>query len=214
MNVKKLVILNIVVLVVLVLGGFAGFYYYNESVNYIKTDYAKVDGQQLVIAAPASGVLTKFDGKVGAQFQKDKVIGKLAVPGEDEPVSIQMPQSGTIVQTNAVENSFVAAGTPLAYAYDFDHLWITANIKETTIGDVKVGQDVDIYIDGYSESKLSGKVEQIGKATASVFSLLPSENADANYTKVTQVIPVKISIADAKGLGIMPGMNAKVRIHK
>lgn len=214
MNVKKLVILNIVVLFILVLGGFAGFYYYNESVNYIKTDYAKVDGRQLVISAPAAGKLTKFSGNVGDHFNKDGVIGKLFVPGEEEPVDITMPQSGTIVQTNAVENSMVAAGTPLAYAYDFDHLWITANIKETVIEEVKEGQDVDIYIDGYSDSKLTGKVEQIGKTTASVFSLLPSENADANYTKVTQVIPVKISIDDAKGLKIMPGMNAEVRIHK
>ena len=45
--------------------------------------------------------------------------------------------------------------------------------------------------------RFNGKVFQIGSSTASVFSLIPANNASGNFTKVTQRIPVKISIDSA-----------------
>lgn len=44
--------------------------------------------------------------------------------------------------------------------------------------------------------------------------MLPSSNATANYTKVKQVVPVKISLDHSKSVNIVPGMNVSVRIHK
>ncbi|WP_407799091.1 HlyD family efflux transporter periplasmic adaptor subunit, partial [Staphylococcus aureus] len=77
-----------------------------------------------------------------------------------------------------------------------DELYITANVDETDLGDVEKGKKVDVKIDG-QDSKMKGKVEQVGKATASSFSLMPSSNSDGNYTKVSQVVPVKISLESA-----------------
>ena len=79
---------------------------------------------------------------------------------------------------------------------------------------MNVGQDVDIFVDAFKNTKFTGKVEEVGLATASTFSLLPESNGNANYTKVTQVVPIKISIDDTKGNRILPGMNVSVRIHK
>ncbi len=73
---------------------------------------------------------------------------------------------------------------------------------------------MDVYIDAYPDTSLSGKIEKIGLATAATFSLLPTSNTTANYTKVTQVVPVNISIQGYKGLGIIPGMSASIRVHK
>ena len=70
-----------------------------------------------------------------------------------------------------------------------------------------------MYVDAYPDTTLTGKVEQVGLTTANTFSMLPSSNATANYTKVTQVVPVKISL-DSKSVNIVPGMNVTVRIHK
>lgn len=125
-----------------------------------------------------------------------------------------MPTKATVVQNNVVKDSFVAAGTPLATAYDMSNLWVTANIDETKINDVATNQDVDIYVDAFPNTPLKGKVDTIGLATASTFSLLPSSNTSGNFTKVTQVVPVKITIDDTKGLNLVPGMNVTVRIHK
>ena len=58
-----------------------------------------------------------------------------------------------------------------------------------------------------------GRVDSIGRATASTFSLLPAQNGGGNYTKVVQVIPIKIIIMDPGNARLMIGMNAYVRIH-
>jgi multidrug resistance efflux pump len=49
---------------------------------------------------------------------------------------------------------------------------------------------------------------------AGVFSMFPQSNTSGNFQKVTQVIPVKITIADLQGLQLVPGMNATVKIHR
>jgi multidrug resistance efflux pump len=217
MSTKRLLLLNIIILIVLVGGGFGVYSYYNKTVNYLTTDNAKIAGQQVTIASPANGKLTDWKGDVGGNFSKDSTVGTVTTTdanGNPVKMAITLPTDGTIVQNNAVPNSFVAAGTPLAQAYDLNKLWVTANIDETNIDEVAVGQDVDIYVDAFPNSTLKGKVKQIGLATAGTFSLLPSTNTSGNYTKVTQVVPVNVSIDDNKGVAIVPGMNVTVRIHK
>lgn len=217
MSTKRLLILNIVILLILVGGGFAGYAYYNGAVNYLTTDNAQVAGQQVTIAATANGKLTGWKGNIGARFSKNDTIGTIATIGADgkpAEVGVTLPTDGTVVQNNGVQNSFVAVGTPLAQVYDLNKLWVTANINETNIDEVAVNQDVDIYVDAFPNTPLKGKIQNIGLATAGTFSLLPSSNTNANFTKVTQVIPVQISIDDSKGLEIVPGMNVTVRIHK
>jgi multidrug resistance efflux pump len=217
MSTKRLLLLNIIILLVLVGGGFGGYAYYNSTVNYLSTDNAQIAGQQVTIAATASGKLTDWNGKVGSTLSKDSTVGTIVTTdatGKPVNIDVTVPTNGTIVQNNAVQNSFVAAGTPLAVAYDLNNLWVTANIDETKINEVAVGQDVDIYVDAFPNNTLKGKVQQIGLATSGTFSLLPSSNTTGNYTKVTQVVPVKVSIDDNKGIAIVPGMNVTVRIHK
>lgn len=224
---RRLLAINIIVLLVLVGGGFTGWYFLSQADKYLSTDNAKVDGQPITIAAVSSGQLTEWNGELGKSFNSGDKIGTIQTPaapaaGAAVPaaatggkgVDITLPSNATIVQQNAVKNSFVAAGTPLAHAYDLDHLWVTANIKETDINDIKVGQQADVYVDAFNGTTLTGKVDKIGLATANTFSLLPSSNASGNYTKVTQVIPVTIHLDGYKGLSLMPGMNVTVRIHK
>ncbi|REB08717.1 HlyD family secretion protein [Sporosarcina sp. BI001-red] len=215
MNMKKMLLLNIVLLVVLVGGGFAGYYFYNKSVTYLSTDNAQVAGQQVHVASPASGKLTEWNGKTGQTYKKGDKIGTVDATTEQgqTKLPITAPADGTIVQSTAVENTMVGAGTPLAISYDMKNLWITANIEETEIDNVKPGQEVDIYVDAYPDMKLSGEVQEVGLATAGTFSLLPSTNASGNYTKETQVIPVRISIDDYAEK-LIPGINVTVRIHK
>lgn len=214
---RKIVLINILTLLLLAAAGFAAFHFYNEATNYVKTDNAKVDGDQIQIASPVAGKLTSFDKTTGDKVSKDDKVGEVMGAGADGKPSkteITMPQDGTIVKTQATENGFVGAGTPIAYAYNMDDLFVTANIKETDLDGVKKGQDVDVYVDGYKDTSLDGEVEKIGMATASSFSLLPSSNGNANFTKVTQVVPVKIKLSKDKSLDILPGMNVTVRIHK
>jgi len=210
---RRMLLINIVIIVVIIAAGFIGYYFYNQSTLYLSTDNASVTGQAISVASPAAGQITSWSGTEGQQFTSGQTIGQVAV-GPGKTVSITMPDNGTIVQNAAIKNEFVGAGTPLAEAYNMQNLWVTANIKETQISNVKVGQAVDVYVDAFPGITIKGTVDQIGLATASTFSLLPSTNDNANFTKVTQVVPVKITLQGDEGIGLVPGMSATVRIHK
>lgn len=218
MSAKRMVLINIIVILVIVIAGFTGYYFYNQSTLYLKTNNAQITGQQIVISAPATGKLTSWQGDVGGQLQAGSTVGTVTVdapPGKGTvSVPVTIPTDGTVVQNNAVQNELVAPGVPLAYAYDLGNLWVNANIKETSINDVKVGQSVDVYVDADPGVTFKGTVASIGLTTASTFSMLPSTTTTADYTKVTQVIPVKITLQSSQGNGFVPGMSATIRIHK
>jgi membrane fusion protein (multidrug efflux system) len=95
-----------------------------------------------------------------------------------------------------------------------------AFLEETKISEIHSGQSVRFTIDAFPGIRFNGKVFLVGSTTASVFSLIPANNASGNFTKVTQRIPVKISIEntdnnmDISSLNILSGMSVVVRIVK
>ncbi|OEK65872.1 multidrug efflux protein [Staphylococcus equorum] len=213
---KKMVLINVITIVVLVIIGVVGFHFYNQATGFVSTDNAKVDGEQIKVSAPAAGEIKSFDVKNNEKLSKGDKVAEIAAKGEDgqsQNMDIKMPQDGTIVKTDGMEGSMAQAGTPIAYAYNLDDSYITANVDEKDIADVEKGKDVNITLDG-EDAELKGKVEEVGKATASSFSMMPSTNSDGNYTKVSQVVPVKISLDSKPSNNVVPGMNAEVKIHK
>lgn len=213
---NKMVLINIITIVALVIIGVVGFYFYHNATSYVTTDNAKVDGNQIKIASPASGQIKSFDAKQGDQLKKGDTVAEVTAQGQDgqtQDQKIKMPQDGTIAKTDGMEGSIAQAGSPIAYAYNLDDLYITANIDENDLNSINKGDKVDVTIDG-QDSKIDGKIKEIGKATANSFSLMPSSNSDGNYTKVSQVIPVKISLDSQPSKNVVPGMNAEVKIHK
>jgi len=100
------------------------------------------------------------------------------------------------------------------------NLWIVAYLEETNIAEIHTGQNVRFTIDAFSDVTFNGKVFLVGSSTASVFSLIPANNASGNFTKVTQRIPVRISIDRAErgkrisSLNILSGMSAIARLLK
>lgn len=214
MNSSRVVLVNILVILLIVGGAAAAIYYYYQGANYISTDNARIDGQAVTISAPASGQLVDWNGDVGKSYNAGDVMGAVQLPGGGGRVNVTSPIGATIVQQSAVTNAFVAPGTPLARSFNLNNLWITANIDETALADVKVDQTVDVYVDAFPGTTLTGRVRKVGLATAGTFSLLPASNTTANYTKVEQVIPVTISLDGYNGLALAPGMSATVRIHK
>ncbi len=213
---KKIKIISLVVVLVLAIGAFISYYFIRQSQLYLATNDAYVDGTQIVIAAPASGQLEDWSGHVGTTFTNGSTVGEVEekIGDATTTVPIPVPAKSTIVQKSAVNGEFVAIGTPLAFAYNMNDLWVTANVKETLIHSIYVGAPVDITVDAYSHLVLHGVVKNFGLATANTFSLLPSSEDNANFTKVTQVMPVKIEIYGYQGIGLTPGMSVTVHIHK
>jgi multidrug resistance efflux pump len=99
-------------------------------------------------------------------------------------------------------------------AYDFSKIYVTARVEETDIDEVRPGQLVDISVDAFPGTEFRGSVREVQGGAAGVFALFPESNTSGNFQKVTQVIPVKIDIDNPEGLGLVPGMNVVVHIHK
>ncbi|MED4287762.1 HlyD family efflux transporter periplasmic adaptor subunit [Priestia megaterium] len=200
--------IGIIVILALLIGG--GYYYVQKS-NYITTDNAKVSGDVYNVVAPAAGKVASWTVEEGNDVSKDAEIAK--IQAEKGSVAAKVPVDGKIIQTNVKENQMVQTGQQIATEVDMKDLFIVANIKEDQLKDIKEGDDVDVTVDGDSSAKIDGKVEEIGYATNSLSSLTSNSSSDGNYTKVSQTVPVKISISNYSE-HVLPGMNAEVKISK
>jgi membrane fusion protein, multidrug efflux system len=115
---------------------------------------------------------------------------------------LKAPYDGVIGNVAVQVGDLVSAGQRLAALVPVDQLYIDANFKETQIADLVPGSKVKIHIDAYDEHPIEGTVASISPASGAVFSLLPAENATGNFTKITQRVPVRITLpADALAKG-------------
>ncbi|MFD1694240.1 HlyD family secretion protein [Roseibium aestuarii] len=129
---------------------------------------------------------------------------------------VRAPVDGIVGNRAAQIGSFLQAGSRVAAIVPIQDAHIDANFKETQLDEIRQGAEVDIAIDAYPDAKLHGRVESISPATGSVFSLLPSENATGNFTKVVQRVPVKITVdpADVERYPLRAGMSVIVEVDK
>jgi membrane fusion protein (multidrug efflux system) len=129
--------------------------------------------------------------------------------------TIYSPIDGVIARKWVLEGDVVQPGQPIFTIFDMTNTWITAQFEETRLAAVNLGAKVEITVDAYPNIKFSGKVIQIGSNTASQFSLIPPNNASGNFTKVTQRVPVKISLEKKSNkINLLPGMSVEVRVKE
>jgi multidrug resistance efflux pump len=207
----------LIVLAILAFGGGIAYYLY-QSYLYYHTDDAQVSGTIVSISAPAAGQLTNWNVSVGSRVKANDVIGTITEKSTTTgitTVNVTSPIDGTIVQNLAVTGQLVnPTVTQLASVVNLSTLTVMVYVDEGAISNVKVGQSTDVTIDAYSGTTISGQVQQIVQATAGSFSLLPNEDrTSGNFTKVSQRVPVIISISGYNGNDIVPGMSASVTIH-
>lgn len=156
-----------------------------------------------VLANELRGLQHERD-RIRASIDKQKVmIGDLRVTSS---------AAGTVDETFVHVGEYVVPGQRLLLMHDPERIWIDANIKETEIRHVAVGDAVAIQVDAYPDREFRGEVVRVGQSATSQFSLLPNTNPSGNFTKVTQRLPVKISIEQADQL-LRPGMMVEVAIE-
>jgi len=127
--------------------------------------------------------------------------------------TITAPVSGLIALKSVNPGEVVAAGQALFTIADLQDVWVSARIEETKIGKLKPGQQVEYTVDGYPGRTFTGTVYEIGAAANSVFALIPTENSSGNFTKVTQRIPIKISLPKDSDVVFRPGMSVIIKVH-
>ncbi|OZM84395.1 hypothetical protein CFP66_05755 [Pseudonocardia sp. MH-G8] len=215
---KRSTRISLIVIIVLavVVGGGITTWYFIDAQNYVSTDNAQIDGDQILVNAPTSGTVIEWQGEQGSHLTQDEIVGRIRMQGGyvQPEMPVRAPADATVVVDNAVEGGYVTAGTQLAVAYDFSTIFVTARVDETDINDVRAGQRVDIEVDAFPGAELTGTVREVQGGAAGVFSLFPESNSTGNFQKVTQVIPVEIDISNPENVPVVPGMNVTVQIHK
>ncbi|MQA40271.1 HlyD family secretion protein [Rugamonas aquatica] len=126
---------------------------------------------------------------------------------------ITAPEDGQLGQVTVRKGAYVNTGAQLMGLVP-RQLWVIANLKETQMNGVQVGQSATFKVDALDGAQLTGQVERISPATGSEFSVLPADNATGNYVKIAQRIPVRIRIdaGQAKAHRLAPGMSVVVSI--
>lgn len=104
--------------------------------------------------------------------------------------------SGHITQLTLHPGDVVQSGTPLFVLVCDKQFWVDANFKETELERIHPGQPADITVDMYPGHHFRGRVENLSGASGTAFSLLPPENATGNWVKVTQRVPVRVTVLD------------------
>lgn len=151
-----------------------------------------------------------------------------AVESQIESVLIELsyyriyaPSEGVIGKRWMLPGDIVQPGQTLYTLNQDSALWLSIYLEETKYENVFVGQEVKYELDAYPKLTFWGKIYYIGDNTASQFSMIPPNNASGNFTKVTQRIPIKISIDSISGdkklidkVKLVSGMSAEVKIIK
>jgi len=105
--------------------------------------------------------------------------------------TVVAPVSGRIAEKTVQTGNRVSVGQALMAVVE-DNVWILANLKETQLERVRVGQPVDIKIDALPHYRFKGRVDSLQPGSGSNFALLPPDNATGNFIKIVQRVPVKI----------------------
>ena len=135
-------------------------------------------------------------------------------------VKLYAPVSGIVARRWLLPGDVVQPGQSIFTVTNPDKLWMAVYLEETKVGNLHSGQESNFTIDAFPGVLFTGKITYIGSNTASQFSLIPPNNASGNFTKVTQRVPLKISIdgvsngSKLSDYRILAGMSGVVKIIK
>ncbi len=127
---------------------------------------------------------------------------------------IRAPTDGIVGNRTARVGQYARTGQQLMVVVPVEAAYLVANFKETQVAGMRVGQPVEVRLDGWPDTRLAGRIESFAPATGSRFSVIPPENATGNFTRVVQRVPVKIRIDRPLpgGVRLVPGLSARVRV--
>lgn len=200
---------------------FAGKLQYENQLSQLQGQIKTVDSQIAASQAGLNGANDKLSLTNAGASDKDIAIVEAQVRAAQatydlaklnfDNSQVKAPQDGTVVQVNVHEGDMIAAGQAAVSIVDLSKLQVTANVLEGDLERINQNEKVTVTIDSFPGTSFTGTVKERGLATASVFSLFSADNASGNFTKVSQRVPVKITL-DSNGNNIIPGMSAEVKI--
>ncbi|MFZ1043755.1 MAG: efflux RND transporter periplasmic adaptor subunit [Anaerolineales bacterium] len=206
-KISKTMIIAAAIVVLLAGLGIAGYFIY-EGEFYYQTDNAKVDTAMYQLTANAGGQLIRMNVSQGDEVKAGQILAQV----ELSPY-IRSPVDGTVTEVDMQRGDYVTPTDVILVVAKTSDMYITANVEETNILKIHMGQSVSVYLDAYGRS-FDGYVEDLNTVTSTELTgSAISFTTSGTYTKVTQLIPIKIKLLDNVDLADIIGTNATVKIR-
>jgi len=196
--VSKKAVAMILTVAIIAGAGVGAFMWHNA--GFIATDNAKVATTMVPVSVNGAGVLERFSLQEGQYVSINEVLGW--VEGGE---AMRSPINGLVMHTSAVQGQMVSPMETVAVISDTSHVHIQANIEETDILNVHLGQRVYVRVDTFGRQRFAGYVSSIGTSALPYTGLMPNSRA-------TLLIPVEITVVDDVDLDRLIGVNASVQI--
>jgi membrane fusion protein (multidrug efflux system) len=198
---------------------------YQAAQQAVDVAQANVNAAQQKVGAAQAGVAAAQGGVQAAQGKLNQAQAPAQIAAQRAALAIAQqnlkntkiysPIDGYVGEKSVEVGQTVSAGMTLMTVIP-DKVFITANFKETQMGDMRAGQPVDIKVDAYKGVTFHGSVESINPASQATYALVPAQNSTGNFVKVTQRIPVRISFdkdTDFQKYPMRPGMSVTVSVQ-
>ena len=183
---------------------------------------ADVAAAQASVANAAAAVVAAAAEVVSAQAREQQARNELGQVGDvnarleaaavevaDAQLNMQYcevraPLDGWVTNLNTNLGEFVKVGDTLFSIVQNSQWWVMANFLETEIEQIKVGQEVAVYVYAYPGHRFKGTVQGIGwalyQANGATADSLPDVKPTLNWIRLAQRFPVRITLEpfDAK----------------
>jgi len=158
-------------------------------------------------------VLTAEKSEISAEQARAEAevkLAKIALYLSD----IRSPRDGVVGAKHVESGEYIHVGARKMAIVSLDHVWVSANFKETQLTGMVPGQKALVKIDAFPDQLIEGVVESLSPASGAEFSLLPPDNATGNFTKIVQRVPVKILLDSNNPIvkKLRPGMSVLAKI--
>lgn len=217
MTKKRIISLVLMAIIPLLIGAsIAGYSIWHDSTYYVKSTTARVSGSVIQVAAPEAGDVTDLPFRVGDSVEQGQTVATLNVSfaqvaggpsAGTVAVPIKAPMAGTIIKRNVDVGDRAAAGAPILSLVDLSKLYIVADVDESKVPSIQIGQPATIYLRAFDRN-IDGQVSGLTPATADLVTTATGTQAASG----TPEIPIMIDFSDPD-LPIYPGMSAEVSIR-
>ena len=127
---------------------------------------------------------------------------------------VRAPMDGVIENADKLQVGQMAVeGVGMVSLVHSNNAWVEANFKEKDLARMRPGQRAVIQVDAYGGQKFDGHVQSIGAGTGSQFSLLPAQNANGNWVKVSQRVPVRIAFDGTPSRPMIAGLSVTAKVY-
>ena len=182
---------------------------YEDALNEVRTAETQLADAQARAANAHAAVAPGQQPQIAqAQAAVDKARLDL------ERTDVRAPMDGVVENADKLQVGQMAVlGVGMLSLVHSSNAWVEANFKEKDVGRMVPGERATIEVDAYSGQKFEGYVQSIGAGTGSEFSLLPAQNANGNWVKVTQRVPVRIAFKGTPTKPMIAGLSVTAKVY-